>query len=77
MRKILSLICYLFLLSACTSLPDVIKNIPVIDVSYGVVAKDVSAYKNKQVRWGGVIIQTETEKELSFVQILFYPLDSS
>lgn len=77
MRKILSLTCYLFLLNACTSLPDVIKNIPVIDVPYSVVTKDIDAYKNKQVRWGGVIIQTETEKEMSFVQILFYPLDSS
>ena len=77
MRKILSLTCYLFLLNACTSLPDVIKNIPVIDVPYSVVTKDIDAYKNKQVRWGGVIIQTETEKEMSFVQILFYRLDSS
>lgn len=26
---------------------------------------------------GGIIIQTETEKDMSFVQILFYSLDSS
>lgn len=77
MEKNLPLLCYLFLFSACTSLPDVIKSIPVIDIPYGTVIKDADAFKNKQVRWGGIIIQTETEKDMSFVQILFYSLDFS
>lgn len=77
MIRILLIISYLILLSACTSLPEVIKNIPVTDVSYEVASKNAEIYKNTQVRWGGTVIATENEKEFSFIQILFYPLDSS
>ncbi|MDV6343940.1 Slp family lipoprotein [Nitrosomonas sp. Is37] len=76
MKSHLSIISLLFLLSGCASLPPAaIRNIPFVDVSYQTVNEDINTYKDVSIRWGGVIVDVENEKDFSRVQVLFYPLD--
>ncbi|AKH38013.1 MULTISPECIES: Slp family lipoprotein [Nitrosomonas] len=76
MKLRLSIVSLFFLLNGCTSLPPAaIRNIPFVDLSYQTVNQDINAYKDVPIRWGGVIIDVENEKDFSLVQILFYPLD--
>ncbi len=73
MKPYLYLSC--FLLGACTSLPQAIKNVRVVDIPYAQVTQNIDSYKDVPVRWGGVIIDVENEENLSLVQALFYPLN--
>ncbi|SDY80287.1 Slp family lipoprotein [Nitrosomonas sp. Nm33] len=75
MKSYLSIISLLLLLNGCTSLPSAIRDFPSVNVSYQTVNQDISAYKDVPVRWGGVIIDVENEKDFSRVQVLFYPLN--
>ena len=72
---------YLFLfyslLGACTSLPQAMKNVHVVDLTYSQVSQNIDSHKDTPVRWGGVIIDVENEENFSFVQILYYPLSYS
>lgn len=71
----LLLVSLLFLLNGCASLPPAVRDFPVTEVPYQIVSQNIEAYKDVPVRWGGVIIDVENEKEFSLVQVLFYPLD--
>lgn len=68
----------LFLLSlflgACTSLPKVMSDANVTDVTYTEASQNIDGYKDTLVRWGGIIIDVENEETFSFVQVLYYPL---
>ncbi|SDY04042.1 Slp family lipoprotein [Nitrosomonas sp. Nm58] len=75
MKSSLSMISLLLLVSGCTSLPPAIRDFPFIQVPYQAANQDISAYKDVPVRWGGVIIDVENEKDFSLVQVLFYPID--
>ncbi len=70
---------YLFLsgllLGACTSLPQAMKDAHVVDVTNVQVSQNIDSHKDVPVRWGGVIIDVENEKNFSLVQVLFYPLN--
>ncbi len=68
------LVIYL-LLTACSSSPAIMRNIPVVDVSYNLANQDINQYKDVSVRWGGIIIDVENESHFSLVQVLFYPLN--
>ena len=72
---------YLFLscllLGACTSMPQVMKDARVVDVTYVQVSENIDSHKDVPVRWGGIIIDVENEENFSLVQALFYPLSYS
>ncbi|MBY0475506.1 MAG: Slp family lipoprotein [Nitrosomonas sp.] len=74
MKSFLLLLPY-FLLSGCAGLPPAIGNAPAINVSYNQLSHDINNYKDEPVRWGGVIINVENEKNASLMQVLYYPLD--
>ncbi|MCO6427326.1 Slp family lipoprotein [Nitrosomonas communis] len=75
MKTYLSIISLLVLLGGCTSLPPAIKDFPVTNVPYHTLSQNIEAYKDTPLRWGGVIIDVENEKDFTLVQVLFYPLD--
>jgi len=65
------------LLGACTSLPQIMKDAHVVDISYSQVTQNIDSHKDVSVRWGGVIIDVENEESFSLIQVLFYPLSYS
>lgn len=75
MKSFLSIIGLIFLLNGCTSLPPAVKDFSYVDVPYQSANQDINAYKDVPVRWGGVIIDVENEKDFTLVQVLYYPLD--
>lgn len=74
MKFVFSLL-LLFVLSACSSLPPLIENPPVVDLAYAQVAADAKRYQGAPVRWGGVIIDVQNEPTFSRIQALAYPLN--
>ncbi len=64
-----------FLLNACTSLPQAMKDAHVVDIPYTQASQNMDSHNNAPVRWGGVIIDVENEENFSLVQALFYPLN--
>ena len=75
MKSPLLLFTLFLLMSGCTSLPPAVRDFPVTAVPYQAASQNIEAYKNAPVRWGGIIIDVENEKDFSLVQVLFYPLD--
>lgn len=71
----LSLPLIFLLLTACSSMPSVIREMDVMSISYSRVNQETENYKNAPVRWGGTIVDVENEEEFSLMQVLFYPLD--
>ncbi len=67
----------LIFLSACSSMPSVIRDFPVTDMPYQLVSQNVDNYQDTPVRWGGTVIDVENDKDSSLIQILYYPLDHS
>lgn len=65
------------LLSACSSMPTVLKNAPAMDVSLGEAINNADRYRGTPVRWGGTIIEVANETDATEIQVLYYPLDSS
>lgn len=65
------------LLSACSSMPAVLKNAPAMDVQLEEVLGDPDRFRGTPVRWGGSIIDVENEENATEIHVLYYPLDSS
>lgn len=65
------------LLSACSSMPPVLKNVPAVNVDLNQVQSNIAGYLGTPVRWGGTIIEVENEENLTRIQILYYPLNNS
>ncbi|MGZ8947088.1 MAG: Slp family lipoprotein [Methylococcaceae bacterium] len=63
-------------LSACSTLPPAIEDAPEFDVSYNQAVQNINNFKEAPVRWGGVIVEVENEQTRSFLQVLYYPLNS-
>lgn len=63
------------LLGACAGLPQAMKDVRVVDITYTQASQNLDGHKDVSVRWGGVIIDVENEENFSLVQALFYPLD--
>jgi outer membrane lipoprotein len=68
------LLFFCFILTACTNLPTAILNAPTFDLSFPQASQAINQYKNSPVRWGGLIINVENEKNAGFIQVLSYPL---
>jgi outer membrane lipoprotein len=66
----------LLTLSACSNLPPAIKDAPSLDIAYDQVKANPEPYKNRLIRWGGVVIDVQNEQQYSLAQILAYPLNS-
>ncbi|MEC4749908.1 Slp family lipoprotein [Methylomicrobium sp. Wu6] len=64
------------LLNACSTLPPAIKDPPAVDISFPQASVDIARYKGAPVRWGGVIIDVQNEKDYTRLQVLSYPLNS-
>lgn len=75
MKRYLLLSC-LLLMSACSGLPERVRNVPVSDVSYVQATQNLNSYKGTSVRWGGVIVDVENEEKFTVVQVLSYPQNS-
>jgi outer membrane lipoprotein len=58
-------------------MPKAIQNMNVEDITYSQASQNIDSYRNVPVRWGGIIIDVENEKDFSLVQVLFYPLNYS
>lgn len=65
------------LLSACSSMPPVLKNAPAVDVHLDQVRSNIGAHRGTPVRWGGTVIDVENEANVTRMQILYYPLSNS
>jgi outer membrane lipoprotein len=65
----------LFILSACSNMPTVIRDFTAVDIPYQLANQNVDSYLDTPVRWGGTVIEVENETDSSSVQILYYPLD--
>ena len=64
----------LLLLAACSTVPPF--PVPADNPPLAGVRDNLAAYQNKEVSWGGVILETEVKQNLSIVTILAKPLDS-
>lgn len=73
----LLLLCCLFFLGACTSMPPDIRDFSAMEIPYQTVSQNAEVHKDTPVRWGGTVIEVENEKDSSLMQVLFYPLDRS
>jgi len=58
-------------------MPEAIQNMNVKDITYSQASQNIDSHRNVPVRWGGIIIDVENEKNFSLVQVLFYPLNYS
>jgi len=65
------------LLGACSQLPPAIQDPPLYDLSYNEAIGNIANLKNAQVRWGGVIVDVENERDFSLLQVLSYPLGNN
>ena len=66
----------LLLVAGCASnLPREIASAPVPDISLTRVQQDIKTYKNKLIRWGGVIISIKNLEQKSTLEILAKPLN--
>lgn len=66
------------LLSACaSSVPLQIRQAPADDPSLDEVLAEPAAYASRQVRWGGVILETENRADTTAVSVLALPLGST
>lgn len=75
--KIYPLIISIFLITACASSPKFDTKQVDFSLSPAAVIQDLKAHQNKQVLWGGVIINTNNLKQDTVIELLAYPLDSS
>lgn len=73
MKRHLLLAC--LLLTACSGLPERVKNVPVTDVSYSQASRNLNKYDGASVRWGGVIVEVKNEQNFTLLQVLSYPLN--
>ncbi|MCK5829075.1 MAG: Slp family lipoprotein [Methylococcales bacterium] len=65
---------YLFL-SACSSLPSPMRNLPYTNIDFKEVKTNSASFQNKPFRWGGKIIAVTNEESSSQAQLLYYPLN--
>jgi len=72
MRPYLLMIC--LLLSACASLPQAMKNVPVTDITHAQAIENMDTHKDAPVRWGRVIIDVENNENYTLIQALLYPI---
>ena len=76
MRLFLLLLTVLFL-AACTSSPKFDTTQVDLSLTPTAVTSKLEASRNKQVLWGGVIINNDNQKQHTIIEILAYPLDSA
>jgi outer membrane lipoprotein len=74
MRSYLFALACLFL-SACSGLPSNVREIPVEKVSITEASQNPDRYKGTSVRWGGLIIEVDTQENYTLVQVLSYPIN--
>lgn len=72
MRSCLLLFC--LFLGACAA-PIVNKDIGATEITYSQALQGLNSNEDVLVRWGGVIVEVENEKEFSILQVKFYPLN--
>ena len=66
----------LMLITACSSqVPQIIKTRPTINPDLTQVVDHPEKYKTQQVRWGGVILNTDNQAKSTRLTILAMPLD--
>ncbi|MFW2374884.1 MAG: Slp family lipoprotein [Gammaproteobacteria bacterium] len=75
--KIYSIIIGILLISACASSPKFDTSQVDQALTPSAVISNPGISKNKQVLWGGVIINTSNQKQHTVIEMLAYPLDSS
>lgn len=63
------------LLGACSILPPAFEDPQITNISYTKVSADIENYKKTMVRWGGVIVEVNNDKDFSWMEVTFYPLD--
>lgn len=62
-------------LSACSSLPSPMRNIPYTNIGFNEVKTNIASFHNMPFRWGGRIINVTNEESFSQAQLLFFPLN--
>ncbi len=75
MFKLVYLIPAILLVSACSSIPETIRNAPQADINLLQVQNDFLAHQSKTVRWGGTVIKVENMENESILHIMSYPLE--
>ncbi|MCW9023186.1 MAG: Slp family lipoprotein [Gammaproteobacteria bacterium] len=72
-----SLVLTALLLSACASnIPEEIKTAPPLSLELEQVRANPEASVSKQVRWGGIILETQNKKEATWLTVLVLKLNS-
>lgn len=74
--KIYILICFLFLIYGCATLPKPLKDIPALrDVPFSIVKNNPEKYRDETLLWGGRITKCINTQEGTVFEILHLPLD--
>mgnify|MGYP003924281361 CR=1 FL=1 len=74
--KIYILICFLFFLSGCATLPRPLQDIPALrDVPFSIVKNNPEKYHDVSLLWGGRITNCVNTQEGTFFEILHLPLE--
>lgn len=75
--RFFSILCATLLLNACTSAVQFDTQEVDPSLKPSTVSNNVTPHRNKQVLWGGVIMNTRNLKQQTEIEILAYPLDAS
>lgn len=65
------------IVSGCSRLPDAIRRAPEPDIILPDAVGNFSAVRNKNVRWGGILIDVENAETETTLHVLGYPLAGS
>lgn len=74
MIRLIFIIQMVLLVSACSHIPETIRNAPQPNVQLLDVQKDFMKYQDKMVRWGGAVIDVENKENETILQMMAYPL---
>lgn len=64
-------------LSACSTVPEVLKKTPVEPLTLAQVQAQPQEYQGRKVRWGGRILEVSNKENVTWMQVLATPLDRS
>ncbi|MCX4189512.1 Slp family lipoprotein [Methylophaga sp. OBS3] len=63
------------ILAACSSVPQNIKSAPTNDVQLNQVIANKSITEGNLVRWGGEIVSVENANDMTFIEVVQFPLN--
>lgn len=66
---------FLMQLSGCSNIPKQISSAPINDIQLNEVRSQAAKFSNRDIRWGGEVVNVENSNDVSLIQIVQYPLN--